>query len=105
MPELADRLARRNVFRLAAAQALAGANSTVIMTTGAIVGSVLAPSIEYATLPVSIFVIGTAAGTLPAGIIARRHGRNAAFYAGTSCGIVVGVVAALAINLGSFALF
>ena len=40
-----DRLAKANVLRLAIAQALAGANSVVIMTTGAIVGSILAPSL------------------------------------------------------------
>ena len=104
-PIIDDRLARFNVFRLAAAQALAGANSTVIMTTGAIVGSILAPRVDLATLPVSIYVVGTAAGTLPAGIIARRFGRNAAFVAGTCCGVAVGLIAAAAIYLGSFALF
>ena len=55
--------ARRNVRLLAAAQALAGANSTVIITTGAIVGSVLAPRAGLATLPVSFFVVGTALAT------------------------------------------
>lgn len=100
-----DRKARANVLKLAAAQALAGANSTVVMTTGAIVGSILGPSPEYATVPVSIFVVGTAAGTLPAGWIARRWGRKAAFTAGTTCGVLVGLIAALAIYLGSFPLF
>ena len=100
-----DVLARKNALRLAAAQALAGANSTVIMTTGAIVGSILAPRLDLATLPVSFYVVGTAAGTLPAGMIARRWGRNAAFTAGTACGFIVGIVAALAIYLGSFPLF
>lgn len=100
-----DVLARKNALRLAAAQALAGANSTVIMTTGAIVGSILAPRLDLATLPVSFYVVGTAAGTLPAGMLARRWGRNAAFTAGTACGFIVGIVAALAIYLGSFPLF
>jgi len=60
-----DVLARKNALRLAAAQALAGANSTVIMTTGAIVGSILAPRLDLATLPVSFYVVGTATGTYP----------------------------------------
>lgn len=100
-----DRVARANVFRLALAQALAGANSTVIMTTGAIVGSILAPSAALATLPVSFFVVGTAVATLPAGAIARRRGRNAVFYLGTGAGIVVSLLASLAIYLASFPLF
>ena len=52
------RKAKRNVVRLAAAQALAGGNSTVIIATGAIAGSMLAPDPAYATVPVSIFFVG-----------------------------------------------
>jgi predicted MFS family arabinose efflux permease len=100
-----DVVARKNVLLLSGAQALAGANSAVIMTTGAIVGSILAPRLDLATLPVSFYVVGTALGTLPAGMIARKWGRNAAFTAGTACGVIVGLLAALAIYLGSFALF
>lgn len=91
--------------RLTVAQALAGANSVVAYATGAIVGSTLAPSPALATLPISIFVIGMAASTLPAGAIAQRYGRRAAFLAGTGCGVLVGLLAALAVVLGSFGLF
>lgn len=101
----ADRLARANALRLAFAQALAGANSIVIMTTGAIVGSMLAPSPAYATVPVSIYIVGTAVATLPAGAIARRRGRNAVFFLGTSAGVLVSIFASLAIYLASFPLF
>lgn len=96
---------RGNVLRLAVAQALAGANSTVVYATGAIVGNMLAPSKALATLPISVFVVGMAACTLPAGAIARQHGRRAAFLAGTGCGVLVGLLAALAVVLGSFWLF
>lgn len=94
-----------DVWRLAIAQALAGANSAVVYATGAIVGSMLAPSQALATLPISIFVVGMAACTLPAGAIARRHGRRAAFLTGTGCGVLTGLLAALAMVLGSFWLF
>ncbi|HEV2566793.1 MAG TPA: MFS transporter [Microvirga sp.] len=94
-----------DVWRLAIAQALAGANSAVVYATGAIVGSMLAPSQALATLPISIFVVGMAACTLPAGAIARRHGRRAAFLTGTGCGVLTGLLAALATVLGSFWLF
>jgi MFS family permease len=96
---------RGNVLRLAVAQALAGANSTVVYATGAIIGNMLAPDRALATLPISIFVVGMAACTLPAGIVAQRHGRRAAFLAGTACGVLVGLLAALAVVLGSFWLF
>lgn len=94
-----------NVARLAVAQALAGANSVIVFATGAIVGNMLAPSKALATLPISVFVVGMAACTLPAGAIARRHGRRAAFMAGTGCGVLVGLLAAMAVVLGSFWLF
>ena len=48
-----DARARSNVIRLAAAQALGGANSAVIFATGAIVGATLAPSASLATVPMS----------------------------------------------------
>src|SRR5579883_2752155 len=105
VPESPAEYELANIVRLTIAQALAGANSTVVYATGAIIGNTLAPSKALATLPISIFVVGMAACTLPAGAIARRHGRRAAFLAGTGCGVLVGVLAALAVVLGSFWLF
>jgi predicted MFS family arabinose efflux permease len=99
------RSGRADVLRLAVAQALAGANSAVVYATGAIVGNTLAPSPALATLPISVFVVGMAACTLPAGTIARHYGRRAAFLTGTGCGVLVGLLAALAVVLGSFWLF
>jgi len=49
-----DARARSNVVRLAAAQALTGANSAVIFATGSIVGATLAPDISLATVPLSM---------------------------------------------------
>src|SRR5262245_63717769 len=94
-----------DILRLAVAQALGGANSAVVFAIGAIVGNMLAPSKALSTLPLSAFVVGMAACTLPAGTIARRHGRRAAFLTGTGCGVLAGLLAALAVVLGSFWLF
>jgi MFS family permease len=105
-PHLGDRREQRaTIVRLAAAQALAGANSTVIYAVGAVIGAALAPNKALATLPISIFVVGMAACILPAGSIARRHGRKAAFLAGTAGGVLTGLIAALAVVWGSFWLF
>src|ERR1700730_5012735 len=100
-----DVRARGNVLRLAAAQALTGANSAVIFATGSIVGATLAPDISLATVPLSMFVVGLAAGTLPTGAIARAYGRRVAFMIGAGCGVLTGLLAAYAILHGSFALF
>ncbi|HEU0231002.1 MAG TPA: MFS transporter [Burkholderiaceae bacterium] len=102
---LSDAAQRANIWRLSIAQALAGANSVVTYATGAIVGDQLAPTPMLATLPISIFVIGMAACTLPVGAIARRHGRRTAFLAGTSTGVLAGLFAALAVVMGWFWLF
>ena len=100
-----DRRSRMNVARLATAQALAGANASVVYATGAIIGSTLAPSPAMATVPISVFVVGMAVGSLPAGWLARVHGRRAAFLAGAGCGCLAGVLGALALVLQSFAVF
>ena len=94
-----------DIFRLALAQALAGANSTVVYATGAVIGNTLAPSKALVTLPISIFVVGMAACTLPVGSIAARYGRRAAFLTGTACGALTGLIAAAAVVLASFWLF
>ncbi len=62
-----DALARRNALVLAVAQALAGGNNTVIVSTACIVGAVLAPDKGLATLPITAMVIGMWLGTLPVG--------------------------------------
>ena len=100
-----DLRARSNVVRLAAAQALTGANSAVIFATGSIVGATLAPNISFATVPLSMYVVGLAAGTLPTGAISRLYGRRVAFIIGTGCGVLTGLLGAFAILHGSFPLF
>jgi len=102
---LSKRDQRGNIIRLTLAQALAGANSVVVYATGAIIGHMLAPNKALATLPISIFVVGMALCILPMGLIAERHGRKKAFLAGTLCGVLTGLVAALAVIMGSFWLF
>ncbi len=96
---------RNNMIRFAVAQAFGSANSVIVYVTGAIVGDMLAPNKALATFPISVFVVGMAACTLPMGAIARRYGRQAAFRTGTMAGMTSGLIAALAVLLGSFWLF
>src|SRR5215475_13582397 len=100
-----DARVKANVVRLAAAQALTGANSAVIFATGSIVGATLAPSFSLATVPLSMYVLGLAAGTLPTGAISRAYGRRVAFIIGTGCGTITGLLGAFAILHASFWLF
>jgi predicted MFS family arabinose efflux permease len=101
----AVRRERSNVIRLAVAQALAGANSTVVYATGAVVGDMLAPTKALATLPVTVFVVGMAFCTLPAGVVAEQYGRRTAFLLGAGSGILAGLIALFAILRASFSLF
>src|ERR1700726_5220476 len=100
-----DARARSNVLRLAAAQALTGANSAVIFATGSIVGATMAPDMSLATVPLSMYVLGLAAGPLATGAISRAYGRRVAFIIGTGCGVLTGLLGAFAILHGSFVLF
>jgi predicted MFS family arabinose efflux permease len=100
-----DRLARRNAFVLAVAQALAGGNNTVIVATGGILGAMLAPDKSLATLPISIYVLGLWFGTLPIGWLARHYGRRTAYQIGTVCGVLTGLISYVAVTQGSFLIF
>src|ERR1700733_8816891 len=100
-----DARARSNVRRLAAAQALTGANSAVIFATGSIIGATLAPDMSLATVPLSVYVVGLATGTLPTGAISRAYGRRVAFIIGTGCGVATGLLGSYAILHASFVLF
>jgi MFS family permease len=98
-----DRLARYNALVLAVAQALSGGNSIVIVGTAGIVGSMLADK-ALATVPVSTYVLGLWAATLPVGAIAKRLGRLAAFECGALCGTIAGLLCFLAVLQASFLL-
>jgi MFS family permease len=59
----------------------------VIFATGSIVGAAIAPNMSLATMPLSVYVVGMAAGTLPAGWVARTYGRRVAFLIGAGAAI------------------
>ena len=106
IPQVAhdDALARRNALVLAAAQALAGGNNTVIVSTASIVGAVLAPDKGLATLPITAMVVGMWLGTLPVGFLARHYGRRTALQTGSAFGVLSGLISYYAVIHASFAL-
>ncbi|HEY0299958.1 MAG TPA: MFS transporter, partial [Rhizomicrobium sp.] len=97
-----DRLARRNAMVLAVAQALAGGNNTVIVSTASIVGAVLAPDKGLATAPITAMVLGMWIGTLPIGWLARRFDRRFALQCGSLFGVLSGLISFAAVMGGSF---
>jgi MFS family permease len=104
-PDAGDVLARRNAFTLAVASGLAGANATIVYATGGIIGQSLASTAMLATLPASVFMLGTMLATLPVAQAAKRFGRRATFMAGNIIGAWAGILGAVGIYLGSFLVF
>jgi len=101
-PAVDDALARRNAMVLAVAQALAGGNNTVIVSTASIAGAVLAPDKGLATLPITAMVLGMWLGTLPVGFLARRYGRRFALQTGSAFGVLSGLISYSAVMHGQF---
>ncbi len=100
-----DAVARRNIFVLTAAQALGAASPPIIISLGGLFGQSLASAPSLATLPVSVFNLGLAAGTLPAAYFMRRLGRRHAYLLGAMFGMAGGLIAAFGISSASFVLF
>ncbi|WP_457094741.1 MFS transporter [Microvirga sp. P5_D2] len=100
-----DALAKRNALVLAAAMALGGSSPAIVVSLGGLVGQNLAENKELATLPVSLFNLGLALGTIPAAMIMRRIGRRMGYILGAGIGLTGGCLAAFGIASWSFVLF
>lgn len=97
--------AQHNARVLTAAQALGGASPAIIVSLGGLVGQQLASNPAFITLPISIFNLGLAIGTLPAAWVMRRHGRRAGYLLGATLGVISGLTAAAGIYQQLFVLF
>ena len=98
-----DTLARRNAFVLAAAQSFAGAIPTVVIAMGGLAGYyLLGTDKSLATLPVSTYVLGTAAAIYPSAYLMKLIGRKRGFLVGGLLGTVSGLVSWFAIMQGLF---
>ncbi|MBK5928145.1 MFS transporter, partial [Rhodobaculum claviforme] len=81
-PSDTDRRARRNVWVLVAAQAILGAQMPMIFTVGGLAGTTLAPNPCWATLPISLIVLGSMMTATPLAALMQRHGRRVGFVVG-----------------------
>lgn len=100
-----DILARRNVFVLVAAQAILGAQLPMIFTIAGLAGASLAPNVCWATLPISMTVIGSMLTATPISALMQRHGRRAGFVVGAMGGALGAAIGAIGLSTGSFLLF
>jgi MFS family permease len=93
------------VWLLAAVNAVAMSGTPMMMLVGCIIGSRLAASEQWATLPIALMVIGTALGVVPASRGMARLGRKRTFALFLTIGIGACAVSALALALQNFLLF
>ncbi|MGB0498040.1 MAG: MFS transporter [Rubricella sp.] len=100
-----DRLAKRNVIALVAAQGFLGAQMPLTFVMGGLAGQMLAANPVLATLPISVIVLVSAFSAPLISLLMARAGRKAGFYLGVVAGGVGAAISAYAIVLGSFALF
>ena len=98
-------LFQSNIAILVIAQAAAVTGTVVLITLGGIVGRDMAPTPALATLPLSMFVIGTAASTVLAAWTMAQIGRARGFACGAGIGCSGAFCAIVALSGGSFALF
>jgi len=95
----------RNVVILSICQALGFSGVPLVLLAGGIVGSELAPSPAWATLPIAFVVVGIALFTIPAALIMNWIGRKRGFILAAIVAAVAALGAALAIAVQSFPLF
>ena len=97
--------ARRNIVILTIAQALGASSPPIVISLGGLVGQKLSSDPALVTLPVSLFNLGLALGTLPAAFFMRQFGRRNAYMLGALVGASAGVIAAAGIFASSFVIF
>jgi MFS family permease len=103
MPQ--DSAARRNVLVLVAAQAVLGAQLPMIFTIAGLAGSSLAPNKCWATLPITMMVIGSMLTATPLSMLMQRFGRRTGFFFGAAGGATGAAIGAWGLSTGSFVTF
>lgn len=100
-----DARAKRNVTILVMAQALLGSQMPMIFTIGGLAGQALATNLCFATLPISLIVLGSMMAATPVSWIMQRFGRKVGFMLGTLAGAIGGAIGAYGLYIASFPVF
>jgi len=96
---------RRTVLLLALCQALAMTSMSILATTSAIIGNLLATDKTLSTVPVALQMTGMMCATIPAAFLMARIGRRGGFWSGCALGTSGAAVAGLAVWAASFPAF
>ncbi|KGJ94054.1 MFS transporter [Colwellia psychrerythraea] len=95
----------RNIWLLFIAQPLVMSASPIIVFIGGILSSKMANDPSLATLPITLMILGVAAGSIPAAMLAKNKGRKFAVYTGLSCSLIAVIIALISAKLALFSLF
>jgi MFS family permease len=100
-----DRRARRNVAVLVFAQAVLGSQLAINIIVAGLAGALLAENPAFATLPISILIVGSLLTAPAISLFMGRFGRRAGFLLGALAGGIGGALCARALFTNSFELF
>jgi MFS family permease len=101
----ADSRAKRNVAVLVLAQALLGAQMAMIFVVGGLAGQSLAGNACFATLPISLIVLGSMLSATPLSWAMQQWGRRAGFLIGAGAGAAGAAIAAHGLWIASFPVY
>jgi MFS family permease len=101
----AMRTSYRDIALLACCQALLLINNAGLIAMNGLVGYALVENKVFATLGATTFVLGSAFAAMPAALWMARVGRRRGFMTGSAIAVAGAATCALALWLGSFALF
>lgn len=93
-----------NVWLLFLAQPLGLSSASMVVFAGGLLGGNIAPSPEYATIPLTVMILMTATGVVPAALLMKKFGRRIGTIAGLSSAVIGSLVAAFAATSASFIL-
>ncbi|QFT63369.1 Predicted arabinose efflux permease, MFS family [Roseivivax halotolerans] len=102
---MSETRAKRNVAVLVAAQAILGAQMPMIFIVGGLAGQSLASNVCFATLPISLIIVGSMVSASPLASFMQVFGRRAGFFVGAAGGALGGAIGALGLWLASFPIF
>ena len=100
-----DQSARRNVLVLILAQAVMGSQMPMIFILGGLAGQSLATNICFATLPITMIVLGSMLTSPFLSTIMQRYGRKTGFFIGAIGGALGAMVGSIGLYASSFGIF
>ncbi len=96
---------QRNILALAIAQAILGSQMPMYIILGGLVGQSLASNVCYATLPISLLIVGSMVSSPILSNLMQSTSRRLGLVVGNLAGLIGSLTSLLGIFLGSFELF